>query len=89
MAAQFRMILKSFARREYKKGVFSRYLTFEEAVQINTGQDVDENSSISSQGGDQLVEIINGVLSANFVWTPTGIVERLVINAGPSILSRE
>ncbi|NJR25776.1 MAG: hypothetical protein HC786_28485 [Richelia sp. CSU_2_1] len=89
LAAQFRMILKSFARREYKKGVFSRYLTFEEAVQINTGQDVDENSSISSQGGDQLVEIINGVLSANFVWTPTGIVERLVINAGPSILSRE
>lgn len=88
IAAQFRMILKTFARREYKKGVFSQYLTFEESVRINTGQDADENSSVATQNGDQLVEIINGVLTANFVWTPTGIVERLVINTGPSILDR-
>jgi len=88
IAAQFRMILKSFARREYKKGVFSQYLTFDEAVRINTGQDADENSSVATQNSDQLVEIINGVLTANFVWTPTGIVERLVINTGPSILNR-
>jgi len=89
LAAQFRMILKGFARREYKKGVFSQYLTFDEAVRINTGQDVDANSSVGGgQNGDQLIEIINGVLTANFVWTPTGIVERLVINTGPSILGR-
>jgi hypothetical protein len=86
-AAQFRMILRTFARREYGKGVFSRYLTFEEAVQINTGQDADDNSAIGSQGGGQLVEVINGVLTANFVWTPSGVIERLVVNAGPSILA--
>lgn len=88
LAAQFRMILKTFARREYKKGVFSQYLTFDEAVRINTGQEADSNSSVGGAQGDQLVEIINGVLTANFVWTPTGIVERLVINTGPSILDR-
>lgn len=87
LAAQFRMILRSFARREYSKGVFSQYLTFDEAIRINTGQDADSNSTVG-QNGDQLVEIINGVLTANFVWTPTGIVERLVINTGPSILDR-
>ena len=88
LAAQFRMILRTFARREYKKGVFSQYLTFDEAVRINTGQELDSNSSVGGAQGDQLVEIINGVLTANFVWTPTGIVERLIINTGPSILDR-
>ena len=86
LAAQFRMVLKNFARREYSKGVFSKYLTFEEAIQINTGQEDDSNSSIG-RSGTQLVEIINGVLTANFVWTPAGVVERLIINTSPSILS--
>jgi hypothetical protein len=48
------MILRSFARREYSKGVFSQYLTFDEAIRINTGQDADSNSTVGQSGGQLL-----------------------------------
>jgi hypothetical protein len=80
------MILDNWARREYKKGVFSRYLDFRQAVELrstNVGSGV-INDSETAQG---LVEIINGKLSIYISYVPTGIVEVLALNIGPDIVS--
>jgi len=85
LADQVVMILNNFARREYRKGVMSNYLSFAQAVQIQ-GQ-LDNQGVISDVGSqDALVQIINGRLIVKFRYVPTGILERLTIEAGPDIL---
>jgi len=85
LADQVVMILNNFARREYRKGVMTNYLSFAQAVQIQ-GQ-LDNQGVISDAGSqDALVQIINGRLIVKFRYVPTGILERLTIEAGPDIL---
>lgn len=85
LADQVVMILNNFARREYRKGVMTNYLSFAQAVQIQ-GQ-LDNQGVISDAGSqDALVQIINGRLVVKFRYVPTGILERLTIEAGPDIL---
>jgi hypothetical protein len=79
------MVLENWGRREYKKGVFSRYLNFGQSVEIastNVGSGV-INDQATAQG---LVKIINGKLEIFISYVPTGIVETLGINIGPDIL---
>ncbi len=85
LADQVIMILNNFARREYRKGVMSNYLSFAQAVQIQG--ELDNQGVISDVGSqDALVQIINGRLKIKFRYVPTGILERLTIEAGPDIL---
>lgn len=85
LADQVVMILNNFARREYRKGVMSNYLSFAQAVQIQG--ELDNQGVISDVGSqDALVQIINGRLKIMFRYVPTGILERLTIEAGPDIL---
>lgn len=84
LSEQIVMILNNFSRREYRKGVFTQYLSFAQAVQVEgatTGAVISD-----SEGSDALVEIINGKLRIYFRYVPTGILEKLSINAGPDIL---
>lgn len=85
LADQIVMVLNNFARREYRKGVMSNYLSFAQAVQIQG--ELDNQGVISDLGSqDALVQIINGRLKIRFRYIPTGILERLTIEAGPDIL---
>jgi hypothetical protein len=80
LAESIIMVLDNFARREYKKGVFTQYLSFTEAVTI---------SNLDAGGGDDnssIVAIINGQLNILFRYVPTGIVETLAIHLGPDVL---
>jgi len=84
---QIIMTLNNFASREYRKGVFTKYLNFEQAVQI-TGGDLASGINVvnNNSGKDAIVAVINGKLSIYFQYTPTGIVEQLSINCGPDVL---
>jgi hypothetical protein len=82
---QIIMVLNAWARKEYAKGVFTQYLSFQQAVEISgpsvgTGVITDANQSIG------LVDIINGKLQIAISYVPTGIIEELSINLGPDIL---
>lgn len=85
LAEQVVLILNNFARREYKKGVFTQYLSFVQAVQIEGGLGSD-NIITDETTQDAIVSIINGRLHIYFRWVPTGILERLSIHCGPDIL---
>lgn len=85
LAEQVILILNNFARREYKKGVFTQYLSFVQAVQIAGGLGSD-NIITDETTQDAVVAIINGRLHIYFRWVPTGILERLSIHCGPDIL---
>jgi hypothetical protein len=79
------MTLNNFARREYKKGVFTKYLSFSQAVSIGTG--VNSQGVVTDEDSqDAIVAIINGRLEVSFRYVPTGIVERLSIFAGPDVV---
>lgn len=85
LAEQVVMVLNNFSRREYQKGVFSKYLSFTQAVQVQGGvPNQDIVSDTTSQ--DAIVSIINGKLRVYFRYVPTGILEELTIDAGPDIL---
>ncbi len=85
LADQVIMILNNFARREYRKGVMSNYLSFAQAVQING--EIQSQGVLSDVGSqDALVQIINGKLKIFFRYVPTGVLERLTVEAGPDIL---
>lgn len=90
LVEQIIMILNNFARREYRKGVFSQFLNFEQAVSIDTGglsgSGRDDVVINDNAGRDALVEVINGRLSIYFSYVPTGVLEKLSINCGPDIL---
>ena len=82
------MILNNWGRREHKKGVFTQYITFQQAVTIqgdNLGSGVITDDSAASG----LVDIINGKLRIYISYVPTGIVEELSINLGPDILTSQ
>lgn len=86
LVAELEMALRLFARSEYEKGCFSNYVTLDQAIQINVGQSGGQGGVGSSMSDtDKLVEIINGVLTVNIRFTPTGALERLVINTSPNV----
>jgi len=85
LVEQVILILNNFARREHKKGVFTQYLSFVQAVQIQGGLGGD-NIITDQSSQDAIVSIINGRLHVYFRWVPTGILERLSIHCGPDIL---
>lgn len=85
LAEQIVMVLNNFARQEHRKGVFSRYLSFSQAVQIQGGSPA--GNVITDAGSqDAVVDIVNGRLRIFFRYVPTGILERLSIDCGPDIL---
>ena len=84
LAAQLILSLESFARQQYSRGVFSRYLSFDQVVSINSASS--QLTTADTSKTDQLVEIINGALSISMRYTPTGIVERLELDVGPDMI---
>jgi hypothetical protein len=91
IAEEFEMILRNFVRNEYKKGVFTKHLSQEQAVQIltnNTAGYGQNGDNVSGQeSSDRIVELINGILSASIDFTPTGVIESLTLTIRPSILT--
>jgi hypothetical protein len=82
------MILNNFARREYRKGVMSRYLSFSQAVLAQA--EVGAQSVVTDANTqDAIVQIINGRVRLFFRWVPAGVLETLTIDAGPDILTAE
>lgn len=87
LAYQIIMVLENLARREYKKGVYTRYLNFEQAVRIQNSPPGSE--SISNSFGndtDVVISIINGNLTVYYSYTPTGILEKMRIFVNPDTL---
>jgi hypothetical protein len=88
LAAQIIMTLENFARREYRKGVYTRYLSFDQGVRVSSLP----SAGASGVGGDDydvIVSVVNGELQVYYSYIPTGILEKLLIYVGPdSITSR-
>lgn len=92
------LALEGFARDEYQKGVYSRYLSFDQAVRVSNipsvaeqGASLTANTSqgTSTNDADVFVQIVNGKLKLFYSWFPTGILERLELEIGPeSLVSR-
>jgi hypothetical protein len=80
LAEQIVLILENFARREYVKGVYTKYLSFDQAISIQSS----ENEA--SSDFDVLVSILNGRLNIYYSYIPTGILEKLQIFVGPDTL---
>ena len=82
LAQQIVLILESFARREYTKGVYTKYLSFDQAVKV-------DSSGRNAGDFDVLVSILNGKLNIYYSYIPTGVLEKLQIFVGPeSLVSR-
>lgn len=75
------MSLESFARREYKKGVFSRYVDFSKAARIGDASRTQER--INSGDREALVSVLNGKMNLFFRYIPTGILEELTVEVSP------
>lgn len=75
------MSLESFARREYKKGVFSRYVDFSRAARIGDASRTQER--INSGDREALVSVLNGKMNLFFRYVPTGILEELTVEVSP------
>jgi hypothetical protein len=92
LAAQVILTLESLARREYDKGVYTRYLSFDQGVRISSIP-VAGQAGASSAGGaggedfDVIVSVINGELHVYFSYVPTGILEKLRIYVGPDTIT--
>jgi hypothetical protein len=83
MSDRLLLALEGFAKEEYQKGVYSRYLTFDQAVRFATVP------SVGEQGVDVFLQVANGKLKLFYSWFPTGILERLELEIGPeSLVSR-
>lgn len=82
LAQQIVLVLESFARREYTKGVYTKYLSFDQAVRV-------DSSGRNAGDFDVLVSILNGKLNIYYSYIPTGVLEKLQIFVGPeSLVSR-
>jgi phage tail sheath protein FI len=79
LVAQFRMILVATIKKIWKTGAFNKSIPFEQAVNITNNPGTDDESSFSSNA---TMEVLNGVLSANVLWSPTGIAEKIQLNIG-------
>lgn len=79
------MILDNFVSGEYRKGVYTKHLAKNQAVQVYVGLG---NEGVSSVGDskDRLIEMLNGKLVISIRYVPTGIIERISISIGPDIL---
>lgn len=82
------MVLNNWALNEYKKGTFTQYLTFEQAVEIR-GQNSGNSLITDGDGAAGLVQIIEGKLNIFIRYVPTGIVEQLSINISPDIITEK
>jgi hypothetical protein len=83
LAQQIVLILENFARREYSKGVYTKYLSFGQAILVTSSADQAAGNT------DVLVSILNGKLNVYYSYIPTGILERLQIFVSPdTLLSR-
>ena len=80
------IILDQFARQEYAKGVITRYLPFDQAVEIDT--EIGDRAAIAQEDARvSLVKILNGELDVKFFYAPTGVLELLNIHTGPQVLA--
>ncbi len=87
LAQQVILTLNNFARREYKKGVFSNHLSFAQAVEIENLDEGGEQAVVSDESGrDAIVAIVNGKLHIYFNFIPTGVLEQFSIYCSPDIL---
>lgn len=86
LAEQGLLVLNNFARREYRKGVFTNYLTFRQAVTIDSLNPSASEVVTDDDTSDAIVAIVNGRLELKFSYVPTGIAEQLSIHVGPEIL---
>lgn len=85
VADQIILMLEQLAREEYNKGIFTRYLSFRQAVEVST--EVESNSILTEEDAtSSIVRILNGRLQINFFYVPTGLIRLLEINTGPQVL---
>jgi hypothetical protein len=82
------LLLDNWARNEYKKGVFTQYLTFKQAVEI-AGDNTGKGLITDDDAAAGLVKIINGKLNIYVRYIPTGIVEELGLNISPDIIAEK
>ena len=77
---QVLLFLRAFSEREYKKGVYTNFLTFEDTVSVTaTPQGTNTQSK-----RDVVLSIVNGELILQYSYLPTGVVEKVKIDVGPS-----
>lgn len=78
---QLIFILNSYAREEFDKGVFTRYLPFTDAVSVQNLANfaADTNKSLVAS----LIDLQNGKLSLSFGYTPSGLLELIEIFVNP------
>jgi hypothetical protein len=80
------MTLNNFARREYRKGVFTNYLTFKQAVTIDALGGTGGTTVTDDDTSDAVVALVNGNVEIKFSYVPTGINEQMELHVGPEIL---
>lgn len=78
---QLVFILNDYARKEFDKGVFTRFLPFTDAVKVNDLANSTGDSAKSLVAS--LIGVENGKLSLSFVYTPSGLLELIEIYVTP------
>lgn len=88
LANQLVMIVNSYMREQYRRGVFNNYLTYDEAVKIRVEAPNELQRSISNMdNNDVLAKISQGNLNVHIDYIPTGVLKNLFVHLGPDILA--
>jgi hypothetical protein len=87
-AEQLRMVLLSYAREMYRRGVFNQYLMFEQAAQITIESPLTQSANaIDEFDRDRIAALANGDLTARMDWYPAGILKNLYIRLSPDVVT--
>lgn len=83
---ELRMILQSYFRSEYKKGVINNQYGYKQVVSIQVGA-VTSSAITDDASIDALVASAGGELSAEIRYVPTGVVRKIKLGLGPQLLA--
>lgn len=89
LSQMLRLVIDSYARKEYNKGVFTNEVSYEDAVKITIleGRGTSAGQIEFDRVRDVLVDIVNGQRVATLEFIPTGPLQVLKIYAGPNLLT--
>lgn len=77
---QVLLFLNTFAAQEYRKGVYTNFLSMEDTVSVETSPERAGNRS----NKDIILSVVKGELYLKYSYLPAGVVEKVVIDVGPS-----
>jgi hypothetical protein len=87
-AEQLRMVLRSYAREMYRRGIFNQYLMFEQAVQITIESPLSQSANaVDEFNRDRIAALAGGDLTARMDWYPAGVLKNLYIRLSPDIVT--